>query len=122
MALQESVKDGLIVTTFVFIVVDRLLLLAALRFKAIRILMKSANGVAFERWLLQFFTKEVGTIVTTILLTCFLILGLMGILSRESISNEVGRVVFGAIALALSVFGTLLNGCMERIDLRSQLR
>ena len=119
MALAPLTHEMLVLTGFLLLIVDRTYALTAIRIKAQRILKKRPPDVDFERKLLSFFIAEIPLIVCGITLISFLVLGLMQVLYRDGLSNDVGRAVFGAISFVVSVGGSSLNVCLERIDLRA---
>jgi hypothetical protein len=111
-------KETLILCAFLLLVADRTLVLFFIRVKAKKTLKKSGGSGSRERRLLSCFLKEFTILQAVSLLACFATLCLMQVIQRDSLSNDVGRAIFAAIGFLLSIGGTLLNVCIERLELK----
>lgn len=115
--MTEAVREMLIVTVFLLLILDRSFALFAIKIKATRILRKRGQGI--ERFVLEVFTKEFLIISAGTLLIFLGLLLSLQVWERQTLSNDVGRAVFAGFGFLLAAAGTLLNVCIERLDLKS---
>jgi hypothetical protein len=117
--LNKAVQEFLILSGLLLLVLDRTIVLAAIRTKAIKALSRRRVLLTWRvATILGRFVNLYATLAMSVLLLCFLSLGLMQVFSREALSNDVGRALFGLYGFVLSVGGSLLNICVERLEMK----
>lgn len=118
MEITDSAKQVLIIMAFLLLVADRSFVLASIRVKAEKTLVKHQADGSFEQRILDKFVKDFQTLAMGILLLSFGLLGMMQIIQKEILANDIGRAGFAVFGFLLSVVGTLLNLLIERVELR----
>lgn len=116
--MSDALKEALIISAFLLLVIDRGLVLCAICTKARKILVRPSNSAELEVRMLNFFVDRFHLLLMGLPLAVFTALSLMQVIQRASLSNDTGRAIFALLAFMLSVYGTLLSICIERIDLR----
>lgn len=81
--------------------------------------MRSGKEPSWLKRVLSGFVHSFPTVMMAIPLVVWMILAMIIVTKKEFISNEIGRIVLASIGLTLSVIGSILNGLIERLDLRN---
>ena len=118
--MTDLAKDNLFITAFLLLVLDRLAVLYVVKVKAEKVLAKNpttTNGRRkFQKQALEILDADYWLILAIALLAAFGLLGWMQIDDREIISNDIGRVLFAGMSFLLSIAGTMMNLCVERLS------
>lgn len=117
---QDPMKEYMIITLFVLVIIDRMAALFPVRTKADKTLLKEGAADSNERKIVQAFTTDFETILMTVLLAFFALVGSFQIMREEALLDDVGRFAFALFGFVLSIASTFLNNSIERLDLKIQ--
>lgn len=113
-------KENMILGAFLLLVIDRGVALYFVREKAAKVLDKFPNGKRVpERLIVQWYFDEFLPILAQSALAIFILVSFVQLTDRPSLSNDFGRLVFAVISFMLSVGGTVVNICIEKVDRRA---
>ena len=106
-------------TVFVFVMVDRIFALWVVSVKARRILNRrrgKGDTRNLQHRAIEVIERDYGFIQAVILLLSYLFLGLLLIVQRAFILNEIGKVGFAFFGFLVSMSVSMLNGFIENLD------
>lgn len=111
----------LVITAFIFLVVDRTAALFVASRKAKRVLARKVTAltpanyqVRSIRWLEEWYW----VVQAMIFLAAFWMLGILQIINPRLIQDEIGKIAFATVGFLISFSCSILNSMIEEIDRR----